>query len=228
MKTIAAPSDYAGHRFPPAILAHAVWRSFRFARRFRDVEESLAERGVIVTDESVRRWCGTFGQGDTNALRRRRPRPGDTWHPDAVFIRINGRTHSLWRAVDQGGAGLDILVQPRRDKRAAVTFLRTRRKGLPYVPRVLITDTLASDGAAKHEVLPRVEHRPHKRLNNRAEHAQQPTRERERRRMMATISTHSSRRCQRLSVRFRSNACRSPPSHAPSSLASLSMLNFHA
>ncbi len=168
-------------RFPPEIIAHAVWLSFRFALSYRDVDELLAERGVLLTDETVRQWCRNFGQTYANALRRRRPRPGDTWPLDEVFIRINGRAHHRWRAVDQDGTALDILVQPRRDKRAAVTFLRRLLKGLAYVPRVLITDTLARSGPAKREVLPGVEHRQHKRRNNRAEDSHQPTRERERR-----------------------------------------------
>ena len=176
----SAPSDKR-HRFPPEIIAHAVWLYFRFALSYRDVEELLAERGVIVTDEAVRQWCRKFGQTYANALRRRRPRPGDKWHLDEVFVQINGQQHYLWRAVDQDGNVLDILVQPRRDKRAAVTFLRRLLKGLAYVPRVVITDKLASYGAAKRDVLPSVEHRRHKGLNNRAENAHQPTRERERR-----------------------------------------------
>jgi len=176
----SAPSDKR-HRFPPAIIAHAVWLYCRFALSYRDVEELLAERGVVVTDESVRQWCRKFGQQYANTLRRRRPQPGDTWHLDEVFIAINGVQHSLWRAVDQDGNVLDILVQSRRDKRAATKFLRKLLKGLTYVPRVVITDKLASDGAAMREVLPRVDHRRHKGLNNRAENAHQPTRERERR-----------------------------------------------
>jgi putative transposase len=124
---------------------HAVWLFFRFALSDRNVEERLAERGVILTDETVRQWCRTCGQTDANALRRRRPRPGDTWHLDEVFVQINGVQHDRWRAVDQDGTVRDILVQPRRDQRAAVTSLRTLRKGLAYVLRVVITDTLASD-----------------------------------------------------------------------------------
>ncbi len=174
------PSDKR-HRFPPAIIGHAVWRSFRFALRYRDVAELLAERGVVLTDETVRQWCRKFGQVSANQLRRRRPRPGDTWHLDAVFIAINGRQQYLWRAVDQDGHVLEILVQSRRDKAAATKFLRTLLKGRTYVPRVVLTDKLASDGAAMRDVLPRVEHRQHQRPNNRAENAHQPTRERERR-----------------------------------------------
>jgi putative transposase len=181
MKAEVAVPTYAGYRFPAAIIAHAVWRYFRFALSYRDVEELLAERGVIVTYETVRQWCRKFGHGYANTLRRRRLRPGDKWHLDEVFSAIAGAQHYLWRAVDQEGDVLDILVQARRDKRAAVKFLRKLLKGLAYVPRVLITDKLASYGAAKREVLPSVEHRQHKRLNNRAEHSHQPTRERERR-----------------------------------------------
>ncbi len=177
---VAAPT-YAGYRFPAESIGHAVWRSFRFARSYRDVAELLAERGVIVTYETVRQWCRKFGQTDANALRRRRPRPGDKWHLDEVFSAINGVTHYLWRAVDQEGHGLDILVQRRRNKAAAKQFFRRLLKGLQYVPWVLITDKLASDGAAQRETLPGVEHRQHRRVNNRAENAYQPTRERERR-----------------------------------------------
>ncbi len=181
MKDDVAAPTYAGYRFPPEIIAHAVWRYFRFARSYRDVEELLAERGVLVADETIRRWSRKFGQTYATALRRRRPRPGDKWHLDAVFIAINGVTHYLWRAVDQDGQVLDILVQSRRNKAAAKKFFRRLLMNLAYVPRVVTTDKLASYGAAKREVLPSVEHRQHKRLNNRAEHAHQPTRERERR-----------------------------------------------
>ena len=143
--------------------------------------ELLAERGVIVTAETIRRWSREFGQADANTLRRRRPRPGDNWHLDEVFMTINGATHSLWRAGDQDGHVLDLLVQRRRSKAAAKQFFRRLRTGRQYGPRVLSTDTRASDGAAKREVLPRVAHRQHQRRNKRAEHAHQPTRARERR-----------------------------------------------
>ena len=181
MNDEVARPDYAGYRFPAEIIAHAVWLYFRFALSYRDVEELLAERGVVVTYETIRRWSRKFGQTYANALRRRRPRPGDKWHLDEVFIGINGVQHYLWRAVDQDGNVLDILVQSRRNKAAAKKFFRRLLKGLHYVPRVLITDKLASYGAAKREVLPSVEHRQHRRLNNRAENSHQPTRERERR-----------------------------------------------
>ena len=172
---------YKRHRFPPASIGHAVWLYFRFARSYRDVEELLAERGVLVTYETIRQWCRKFGQISANELRRRRPRPGDKWHLDEVFIGLNGVQHSLWRAVDQEGNVLDILVQSRRDTAAAKEFFRRLLKDLAYVPRVISTAKRASYGIARREVLPSVEHRRHKRLNNRAEHAHQPTRERERR-----------------------------------------------
>jgi len=154
MNERAADLNYKRHRFPPAIISHAVWLYCRFALLYRDVEELLAERGVIVSDETIRQWCRKFGQIYGNALRRRRPRPGDTWHLDEVFVPINGVQHDLGRAVDQDGNVLDILVQSRRDKRAAVQFLRKLLKGLAYVPRVVITDKLASYGAAMRAVLP--------------------------------------------------------------------------
>src|SRR5215213_2967453 len=181
MNEQASAPSYKRHRFPPAIIGHAVWLYFRFALSYRDVEDLLAERGVEVSYETIRQWCRKFGQSYANELRRRRPRPGDKWHLDEVFITINGQQHYLWRAVDQDGTVLDILVQSRRNKQAAKKFLRKLLSGLQYVPRVLITDKLASYGAAKRETVPSVEHRQHKGLNNRAENSHQPTRERERR-----------------------------------------------
>ncbi len=132
---------------------------------YRDVEEILRVRGVIVTYEAIREWCLKFGQAYANELRRRRPRPGDKWHLDEVFIKINGKDHYLWRAVDQNGNVLDILVQSRRNKKAAKRFFRKLLKGLQYVPRVIITDKLKSYSAAKAEILPGVERRRHKGLN---------------------------------------------------------------
>jgi putative transposase len=179
MKTnITAPS-YKGFRYPQDVIAHAVWLYFRFSLSYRDVEELLAARGVIVTYETVRQWCKKFGQQLANQLRRRRAQPGDKWHADEVFLKINGKTQYLWRAVDQHGNALDILVQSRRNKAAAIKFFRKLLKGCTYVPRVLITDKLGSYEAAHKEVMPRVEHRQHKRLNNRAENSHQPTRKRE-------------------------------------------------
>jgi putative transposase len=172
-------SLYHRHRFPAEIISHCVWLYFRFALSFRDVEEILAMRGVSLNYETVREWCLKFGQPYANGLRHRSPRPGDRWHLDEVFLKINGRLHYLWRAVDQDGDVLDILVQSRRDKKAAKKFFRKLLKRLRYVPRVIITDKLKSYSAAKAEVMPGVEHLQQKYQNNRAENSHQPTRLRE-------------------------------------------------
>ena len=174
------PDPHYRYRFPAGLIGHAVWLYHVFSLSFRDVELILAERGVIVSYESIRRWCLKFGAGFANSLRRRRPRPGDKWHLDEVFIRIQGELHYLWRAVDQDGIVLDILVQSRRDAGAAKRFFRRLLKGLRYVPRVLITNKLGSYSVAKRELLPDVEHRKSRYLNNRAENSHRPTRRRER------------------------------------------------
>jgi putative transposase len=181
MDTSTLLNPYKHHRFPAEIISHGVWLYYRFCLSYRDVEELLFARGVLVTYEAIRKWCRKFGQPYANQLRRRRPQPGDKWHLDEVFLTINGERHYLWRAVDQDGNILDILVQRRRDKHAAKKCFRKLLKGLAYVPRVIITDKLKSYGAAKREILPDVEHRPHRYLNNRAENSHQPTRQRERR-----------------------------------------------
>ncbi|MEZ7240289.1 IS6 family transposase [Rhodococcus sp. GXMU-t2271] len=188
-----APPSYKGHRYPVEIISHCVWLYFRFPLSFREVEELMLERGVVVSYETVRRWCAKFGQAYANGLRRRRPRPGDKWHLDEVFIRINGEIHYLWRAVDQDGNVLDILVQPRRDAKAAKRFFRRLLKNLEYVPRVVVTDKLRSYGAAHRQVIPSVEHRSHKGLNNRAENSHQPTRQRERAMKRFTSPGHAQR-----------------------------------
>ncbi len=161
-------ASYKGFRYPGDIISHCVWLYHRFPLSFREVEEMMLQRGIVVSHETVRQWCAKFGQTYANQLRRRRPRPGDKWHLDEVFIRINGTIHYLWRAVDQHGAVLDILVQSRRNTNAARKFFRRLLTGLRYVPRVLITDKLASYGAAHRTVLRSVEHRQSKYLNNRA------------------------------------------------------------
>ena len=177
----SSSNRYKNDRFPAEIISHAVWLYCRFCLSYRDVEELLFARGVTVTYETIRKWCRKFGPSYANQLRRCRPRPGDKWHLDEVFLTINGERYYLWRAVDQGGHILDILVQTRRNKPAAKKFFRKLLKGLTYVPRVLITAQLKSYGAAKQELLPGVEHRQHRYLNNRAENSHQPTRQREQR-----------------------------------------------
>ncbi|GAA3503475.1 IS6 family transposase [Streptomyces prasinosporus] len=175
----SAPPSYKGHRYPVEIIAHCVWLYHRFPLSFREVEELRLKRDVFVSHETIRRWCLKFGQSYANALRRRGSRPGDKWHLDEVFIKINGEHKYLWRAVDADGTVLEILVQNRRDKAAAKRFFRKLMKATQSVPRVIVTDKLRSYGAAHREAMPSVEHRCHKGLNNRAENSHQPTRQRE-------------------------------------------------
>jgi putative transposase len=177
---VASAARYKGYRYPIEVIGHAVWLYHRFALSLRDVEELMLARGVVVTYETIRSWCARFGPDYAARLRRRRPRPGDKWHLDEVFVKINGATHYLWRAVDQDGDVLDILVQSRRNAAAAKRFFRKLLKGLQYVPRVLVTDKLGSYQVAHRELMSSVEHRRSKYLNNRAQNSHQPTRVRER------------------------------------------------
>ena len=173
-------ASYAGHRYPAAVIAHAVWLYFRFPLSLRMVEEMLAERGIVVSHETIRRWGLKFGRTYAAEIRRRQSAAGDKWHLDEVVVLIGGKKHWLWRAVDQDGVVLDILVQSRRDARAASRLLRKLMKRQRRVPRVMITDKLRSYGAAARTIMPGAEHRQHKGLNNRAENSHQPTRRRER------------------------------------------------
>jgi putative transposase len=178
MKTATHP--YAGYRFPSEIISHAVWLYHRFTLSFRDVEDLLAERGITVTYETIRQWCLTFGPGFARGLRHRRGRPGYTWYLDEVFVKIGGKLRYLWRAVDQDGEVLDILVQEHRNSRAAKRFFRKLLKDLHYAPRVLVTDKLGSYRVAQKALLPDTHHRTERWGNNRAEVSHQPTRQRER------------------------------------------------
>ncbi len=186
-------TQYKRHRYPTEIISYAVWLYFRFTLSYRDVEELLAARGIIVSYETIRQWCLKFGQVYANQLRHRRPQTGDKWHIDEVFLKINGEIQYLWRAVDQYGNVLDILVTFKRDAQAAKRFFRKLLKGCKYVPRVIITDKLASYGVAKREIMPGVEHRQHKRLNNRAENSHQPTRQKERQMRRFKSAGHTQR-----------------------------------
>ena len=172
--------SYRGYRFPPEIISHAVWLYHRFSLSFRDVEDLLAERGITVTYETIRQWCLTFGIDYARRLRSRRGRQGDTWHLDELFIRIQGRQQYLWRAVDEDGDEIDIVVQPRRNRRAAIRFFRKLLKTQGGAPRRLITDKLPSYGAACRTVMPSVVHRTDQYANNRAEVSHERTRQRER------------------------------------------------
>ena len=187
------PDPYRGFRFPAEIISHAVWLYHCFSLNLREVETILAQRGIVVSYESIRAWGLRFGRAFANALKRRRPRPGDKWHLDEVFLRIGGKQHYLWRAVDQHGTVLDILVQSRRNAKAAKRFFKKLLKGLHYVPRVIVTDKLRSYGAAKRQILPGVEHRQSRYLNNQAEVSHQPTRRRERQMQRFKSPRHAQR-----------------------------------
>ena len=172
--------SYHGYRFPPDIISHAVWLYHRFGVSFRDVEDLLAQRGITVSYEAIRLWCLTFGSVYARRLKRRQGRLGDIWHLDEVFVTIQGQRRYLWRAVDQDGDVIDILVQSRRDCRAATLFFRKLLKGQERTPGRLVTDKLSSYRAAHRAVMPSVAHRTDRYENNRAEVSHQPTRQRER------------------------------------------------
>ena len=184
---------YRGYRFPPEIISHAVWLYHRFCLSFRDAEDLLAQRGVTVTHETIRQWCHTFGPDYARTLRRRRGRMGDTWHLDELFVTLQGRRQYLWRAVDQDGDLLDIVVQPRRNRQAAARFFRKLLKGQGRGPRRLITDKLRSYAAAHRTVMPSVVHSTQQYANNRAEASHQPTRQRERQMRGFTSVAHAQR-----------------------------------
>ena len=169
-----APS-YHGYRFPPEIISHAVWLYHRFCLSFRDAEDLLAQRGVTVTYETIRQWCQTFGLDYARRLRRSRGRMGDVWYLDELFMTIQGQRQYIWRAVDQDGDVIDILVQSRRNRRAAARFFHKLLKGQGQEPRRLITDKLRSYSAAHREVMPSVMHSTRQYENNRAEGSHQPT-----------------------------------------------------
>ena len=171
--------SYQRHRFPSEIISHAVWLYHRFCLSFREVEELLAERGITVTYETVRQWCQKFGPDYAHKLKKRQGRLGDTWHIDEVFVTIQGERQHLWRAVDQDGDTIDILVQRRRNKHAAVRFFRRLLKGQRVEPRWLITDKLRSYDVAHRAVMPTVEHLNTVYANNRGEVSHQPTRQQE-------------------------------------------------
>jgi putative transposase len=170
--------SYAGYRFTPEIIQQAIWIYFRLT--FRDVEDLLAERGIAVSYETIRRWVNRFGSIVAADLRRRRPKPDEVWHLDEVYLKIAGRVVYLWRAVDAEGEVLDVLVQSRRNKHAALKLMRKPLKKYNLVPDRLITDDLRSYGAAAHDLGIDSHHQRGRWKNNRAENSHQPTRRRER------------------------------------------------
>jgi transposase-like protein len=172
--------SYSGYRFPPEIIQRAIWLYFRFTLSFRDVEDLLAERGIIVSYETVRRWANHFGPRVAADLRKRRPKPHATWHLDEVYLKINGRMVYLWRAVDAEGEVLDVLIQSRRNRKAALKLMRKLLKKYAFVPNSLVTDDLRSYAAAVHALGLTRRHERGRWRNNRAENSHQPTRRRER------------------------------------------------
>jgi transposase-like protein len=183
--------SYARHRFPPDVISHTVY--LRFTLSYRDVEDLLAERGIIVSNEAIRRWVLKFGPMIAKNLRKSRPQGCSHWHLDEMVVSISGKQMYLWRAVDSEGEVLELLVQPRRDKTAAMRLLRKllRRQGL--VPTAVVTDKLRSYGAALRELGFSGSHRQGLRANNRAENSHQPIRRRERK-MQGFKSARSAQR----------------------------------
>jgi transposase-like protein len=174
-----ATISYARHRFPAVVIQHAVWLYFRFTLSYRDVEDLLAERGLDVSYETVRRWVLKFGPLFARELRQRRHRPTSHWHLDEMAVMISGKQFWLWRAVDDEGEVLDLLVQRRRDKLAAIKLMRKLLKTQGFAPDVIITDKLRSYGAANSEMRLSARHEQGLRRNNRAENSHQPVRRRE-------------------------------------------------
>ena len=172
--------SYAGYRFPPEVIHQAIWLYLRFTLSLRDVEDLLAERGVAVSYETVRRWANHFGPMIAADLRKRRLRPHTTWHLDEVYLKIDGRMVYLWRAVDAEGEVLDVLVQSKRNKHAALKLMRKLLKKYAFVPERLVTDDLRSYSAAVRDLGIQRHHERGRWKNNRAENSHQPTRRRER------------------------------------------------
>jgi putative transposase len=171
---------YAGYRYPSQVISHAVWLYHRFTLSFRDVEELLAARGISVTYETARNWCLKFGNQYCGQFRKKRGQLGDTWYLDEVFVKINGVLHYLWRGVVQDGDELAILVQKRRNRKAAMKFFKKLLKGQQAAPLKVFTDKLRSYSAARRDIMPSVEHSTQQYENNRCELSHQPGRQQER------------------------------------------------
>ena len=173
--------SYSRHRFPAEVIQHAVWLYFRFPLSFRDVEDLLAQRSIDVSYETVRRWSVKFGLAYGRTLRKTHPRADVRWHLNEVFISIKGKSMYLWRAVDCEGEVLDVLVQSRRNKRAAMKLMRKLLKSQGFCPTAVVTDKLPSYGAALSDLGMKARHITGGRSNNRAENSHLPIRQRERR-----------------------------------------------
>jgi len=173
-------NTYKRHRFPPDIISYAVWLYYRFNLSHRDVEDLLAERGITVSREAIRLWCIKFGAIYSRRLRRKHRGFGDTFYIDEVFVKINGKQHYLWRAVDQDGEVVDVFLQAKRDGAAAKRFFKRLLRSHGGEPRKVVTDKLRSYGVAHREVIPEAIHVNERYANNRAEQSHESTRVRER------------------------------------------------
>lgn len=173
-------NTYKRHRFPPDIIAYAVWLYYRFNLSHRDIEDLLAERGITVTREAIRFWCIRFGAIYTRRLKRKHRGYGDTSYIDEVFVKINGKQQYLWRAVDQAGEVVDVFLQARRDGAAAKRFFRRLLRSSGIEPRKIVTDKLQSYPVAKRAIMPDTIHSTQQYENNRAEQSHEATRVRER------------------------------------------------
>ena len=166
------------YRFPVAVISHAVWLYHRFNHSYRDISEQMAYRGIILSHETVRSWCSKFSSHFKEIIKKKERKPSDKWHLDEMVIKINGEYFILWRAVDSDGYELDVFLQKRRNKKAAIRFL-TRLLGNYPAPRIIVTDKLRSYKKPIKSMCPKADHRSHKGLNNRVENAHQPTRRKE-------------------------------------------------
>ena len=173
-------NTYNRHRFPTDIISYAVWLYYRFNLSHRDIEDLLAERGIVVSYESIRLWCIKFGFKYARRLKTRHQGYGDTFYIDEVFVKIRGVQHYLWRAVDQDGEVVDVFLQHRRDSNAAKRFFKRLLKTHNREPRKIVTDKLKSYGVAHRELMSDAVHDTSQYSNNRAELSHQPTRVRER------------------------------------------------
>jgi putative transposase len=173
-------NTYKRHRFPPDIISYAVWLYYRFNLSHRDIEDLLAERGITVSREAIRLWCIKFGALYARRLKRKHRGYGDTFYIDEVFIKINGKQHYLWRAVDQDGEVVDVYLQAKRDGAAAKRFFKSLLHSHGGEPRKIVTDKLRSYGVAHRELIPDTTHSTQQYENNRAEQSHEATRVRER------------------------------------------------
>jgi len=173
-------NTYKHHRFPPDIISYAVWLYYRFNLSHRDIEDLLAERSNVVSREAIRLWCIKFGALYARRLKRKHRGYGDTFFIDEVFVKINGKQHYLWRAVDQDGEVVDVYLQAKRDGAAAKRFFKRLIRSHGNEPRKIVTDKLGNYGVAHRELIPEVIHDTSQYANNRAEQSHEPTRERER------------------------------------------------